>query len=167
VEAAIDCRRAGLARPVAEPVLRDLLPSYLPDEPDAGRLAETVITDGLTWATIRFQATSALLARDAGGYVVFDYLLDQVQRAQDAPAVPDVVWERLVVTPDPEDAFGVGVAAYQAGQRSIAERAFLVAADAGNHLAESNLGTLLQQQGRSEEAEGWYRRGGRRRRPLR
>jgi Flp pilus assembly protein TadD len=158
VAAAIDCRRAGLARPAPEPILRDLLPSYLADVPDAGPLGETVIAGGFGWATDRVQATSALLTWEAGGYVVFDYLLDQIQRAPNAPPVPGVVWERLLVDPTPEDAAGVGIAAYQAGQWPIAERALRVAADAGDHRAESDLGFLLEQQGKLDEADRWYRR---------
>jgi len=157
VAAAIDCRRAGLVRPVPEQVLRDLLPGYLRDGPDAGQLAPTVIADGLAWATTQVQATTALLTPEEGGYVVFDYLVDQVQLSPDAAPVPDVVLERLLVDPAPEDAFGIGVAGYETGQRPIAERAFRAAAEAGDHDAESNLGVLLRQLGRLDEAEQWYR----------
>jgi hypothetical protein len=159
VAAAIDCRRAGLTRPVPEPILRDLLADYLRDEPDADQLAPMVIADGFEWATTRVQATSALLTSDGGGYVVFDYLLDQVQTASDAPPLPDVVWEQLLVDPHPKDAFRVGMAAYLAGQRSIAERAFRAAHNAGDSNATYLLGLLFEQRGAMQvhEAESWYR----------
>jgi TPR repeat protein len=158
VAAAIDCRRAWLSRPVPEPILRDLLNTYLEDEPDADRLAPTVIADGLAWATTRVQATSALLSRKGDGYVVFDYLLDRVQRIPDALPVQGAVWERLLVDPQPEDAFRVGMAAYLTGQWPITGRALSVAAEAGHHDAEYNLGVLSHQQGKLEEAGQWYRR---------
>jgi hypothetical protein len=64
VAAAIDCRRAGLARPAPEPILRDLLSTNLKDEPDAGQLAPTIIADGFAWATTRIQATRRVIPRD-------------------------------------------------------------------------------------------------------
>jgi uncharacterized protein len=162
VAAALDCRRAGLSRSVSEEVLRGLYrdPAYL-DPPVVGRLAPDVFEQGLAWATELVQATSALLTPEAGGYVVFDYLLDTVQADPDAPPVPSRVWEHLLSDLQLDDAFAVGVAAYRAGEHQVAERAWRVAADAGGIggiVAEYNLGLLLQQRDELEEAEHWWRR---------
>jgi tetratricopeptide (TPR) repeat protein len=159
VAAALDCRRAGLTRPVSEKVLAGLYldPTYL-DPAVAGRLDPAVFQQGLAWATELVQGTSALLAPEAGGYVVFDYLLDTVQAAPDASPVPARVWQHLLSDLHADDALAIGVAAYWADERQVAERAWQVAANTGDHDAELNLGVLLKQQGRLGEAEHWYRR---------
>jgi TPR repeat protein len=50
------------------------------------------------------------------------------------------------------------VAAYEAKQHQVAERAWQLATSVGDHSAEYNLGLLLEELGRQEEAEQWYRR---------
>jgi len=157
VAAALDCRRAGLGRPVPARLLEELYPVYL-DPLVAGRLGPDTFGQGLVWARQPVQATSALLAAVAGGDVVFDYLLDTLQADLDAPAVPARVWECLLADLDADDGLAVGVAAYEAAQSGFAEQAWRRAADAGHHPAEYNLGLLLEEQGRLEEAERWYRR---------
>jgi TPR repeat protein len=159
VAAVLDCHRAGLSRPVSEELLGGLYrdPAYL-DPPIARALDSAVFEEGLTWATKLVQGTSALLSPEASGYVVFDYLLDTVQSEPDAPAVPSVVWERLLRGLQADDALAVGFAAHQADEHWVAERAWQVAAEAGDHGAENNLGVLFQELRRVEEAERWYRR---------
>jgi hypothetical protein len=154
VAAALDCRRAGLARPVSEEVLAGLYldPIYLDpasvngrwDFPVAGRLDPAVFQQGLAGATELVQGTSALLSPEAGGYVVFDYLLDTMQADPDASPVPARVWQHLLRDLHADDALAIGVAAYWADERQVAERAWQVAADAGDHDAEFNLGVLLK-----------------------
>jgi tetratricopeptide (TPR) repeat protein len=124
----------------------------------AGRLDPEVFRQGLAWATELVQGTSALLTPEVGGYVVFDYLLDSVQADPATPAVPSGVWERLLSDLQVDDALAVGVAAYQAGEHRVAERAWQTAADAGDHSAETNLGIVLKDLGRLDEAEAWYQR---------
>jgi TPR repeat protein len=161
VAAALDCRRAGLSRPVSEELLRELYrdSAYL-DPRAAGRLDPAVFEQGLAWATKVVQGASALLTREseADGYEVFDYLLDTVQADPDAWSVPPRVWEHLLSDLQVDDALAVGLAAYQADEHGVAERAWQLAADADHHDAQYNLGILLQQRGDLEEAEQWYRR---------
>jgi TPR repeat protein len=159
VAVAVDCRRAGLTRPVSEELLRELYldPAYL-DRPIARRLDPAAFEQGLEWASELVQGTSALLTPEEIGYVVFDYLLDTVQADPDAPPVPSGVWEHLVRDLRIDDALRVGVAAYEANEHQVAEQAWHIAADAGDHDAEFNLGLLLDKLGRLEEAERYYRR---------
>jgi tetratricopeptide (TPR) repeat protein/type II secretory pathway pseudopilin PulG len=157
VAAALDCRRAGLTRPVPTRLLKELYRDYL-EAVVAGRLAAGAFDEGLAWAREPVQATSALVASDEDGEVVFDYLLDRLQADPEAPPVPPRVWERLLADLRPDDGVAVGVAAHTAGQHSFAEQAWHIAADAGDHDAESILGFLLKDQGRLEEAERWWRR---------
>jgi len=155
--AAVDCRRAGLTRPVARQLLEQLYPLYL-DGPISHRLTPALIEQGLAWAAVEVHATSALLTPHDGGHVAFDYLPDRLQTDPAAAAVPGRVWTGLLPHLPLEDAASFGIAAYSAGQPQVAEQAFRRAADAGDHSAEFNLGVLLQQLGRVEEAERWYRR---------
>jgi hypothetical protein len=76
--------------------------------------------------------------------VVFDYLLDTMQADPDASPVPARVWQHLLRDLHADDALAIGVAAYWADERQVAERAWQVAADAGDHDAEFNLGVLLK-----------------------
>jgi hypothetical protein len=157
VAAALDCRRAGLFRPVPIRLLKELYQGYL-HASVAGRLGHDAFDNGLAWARTPVQATSALLMPGEGGEVVFDYLLDQLQADPDTPMVPPRVWESLLANLRPEDGVDVGVAAHWAGQHSFAERAWQQAADAGLHEAEYNLGVLFFGRGDLREAEAWYRR---------
>jgi TPR repeat protein len=157
VAAALDCRRAGLSRPVPTPLLEKLYQGYM-DASVAGRLGPDAFHKGLAWARTPVQATSALLMPGEGGEVVFDYLLDRLQADPDTPMVPPRVWESLLADLRPEDGVNVGVAAHWAGQHSFAERAWQQAADAGLHEAEYNLGVLFFGCGDLQEAEAWYRR---------
>jgi tetratricopeptide (TPR) repeat protein len=142
--------RASTRRTVASPGGRQA--------PVASRLNQGVFEQGLAWASELVQATSALLTPEAGGYVVFDYLLDSVQADPNAATVPSRIWEHLLSNLQLEDARAVGVAAYEAGEYQVAERAWQVAADAGDHVAEFNLGVLSRDLGQVEKAEHWWRR---------
>jgi Tetratricopeptide repeat len=68
------------------------------------------------------------------------------------------VWERLLADLQSADALAIGVAAYKADQHGVAEQAWRIAAQAGDHDAEYNLGVLLNQRGGVEEAEPWWRK---------
>jgi hypothetical protein len=132
VAAVLDCRRAGLSRAVPVELLRVLYldPAYL-DRLTAARLTPAAFDSGLEWATRPVQATSALLNPVGGGYVAFDYLLDTLQADPNGPAVPQSVWERLLAALRGKEAFELGLAAYEADQRGIAEQAWRKAEAAG------------------------------------
>jgi tetratricopeptide (TPR) repeat protein len=154
---AVDCRRAGLTGALPEALLAELFLDYL-EVPVARRVGSEAFEAGLGWAARPVQATSALLLPIEGGWVAFDYLVDQHQADTAAPPVPDGTWAAAVRLAAPDDALAVATAAYLAGQHEIAEQATRKAADAGDHDAEYNLGVLLQEQGQGEEAEQWYRK---------
>jgi eukaryotic-like serine/threonine-protein kinase len=142
VAVAVDCRRAGLTRPVPVGLLRDLYLGYL-DSSVGRRLDPGAFAAGLTWATRPIQATSALLSEEEQGYVVFDYLVDRVQTDPAAPSIPEMTWTRLLRGLEPDDAVAVGRAADRQGDERHAERAWRVAAAAGDHQGETDLGLLL------------------------
>jgi tetratricopeptide (TPR) repeat protein len=157
VAVAIDCRRAGLTRPVSEALLRDLYLGYL-DTSVGRRMAPGAFALGLAWATEPIQATSALLSENEQGYVVFDYLVDRVQTDPAAPPIPETTWTPLLSDLEPDDAAAIGRMANRKGDEEHAERAWHVAAVAGHGEAEVDLGLLLLYQQRADEAEPWLRK---------
>jgi hypothetical protein len=120
VRAAIDWRRAGLARRVRRRDLQAALPIYLLDRPDVS-VDEASVTDGLQWATEKVNETVSLLMPNygAGGgnrvstpgknadlplFEVFDYLVDVLDgrtasedRVQRDKAVIPIDMYRLVI----------------------------------------------------------------------
>jgi hypothetical protein len=99
VRAAVDWRRAGLARLVPRELLGQALPIYLEDRDDVPRDAEA-ISAGLTWATEKINETVALLVvhsraepPDTQMFEAFDYLVD-VADERETP-IPPAMW-RLV-----------------------------------------------------------------------
>jgi TPR repeat protein len=137
-------------------MLKDLYLKYL-DTSVARRLHPLAFSAGVTWATQPIQATSALLTQQDHGYVAFDYLVDRVQADPSTAPVLDVVWQRLLHDVSRDDASAVGLAAFRADRREIAEQAWRKAAEAGYHDAEYLLGALLAPQKRTDEAEQWLR----------
>ncbi|NYS17311.1 sel1 repeat family protein [Streptomyces sp. SJ1-7] len=90
-------------------------------------------------------------APDAWG--VFDYLTDHT----DTP-VPDTTWlTALQHTTNADQLTTIGIHAHEAAP-GIAESSYRRAVEAGHTDALFNLGILLVEAGRGEEAEGFYRR---------
>jgi hypothetical protein len=104
VRAAVDWRRAGLARLVPLSELQAALPIYLSDRPDVV-CDDSAVEDGLQWATDRINETVALLlphqppADDDRHspqrlYEVFEYLVDVTGARKEAP-IPAAMWRRV------------------------------------------------------------------------
>ncbi|MEU5951694.1 hypothetical protein [Streptomyces sp. NPDC047525] len=109
VTAVLDCRRAGLHRPVPlgwssldhEPYLAARGGHLLRPEP---------FPEALAWACRPLSATSSLLAQDdrTEGLSCFDYLLG----CEDLEPVPDHLWEALLPRLDPQEAYELGLIAH-------------------------------------------------------
>lgn len=124
VSAAIDCRRAGLTRPTPEALLRSLYPSYLKGA--RGLIpGQALFHAGLAYATEPVDRTTvACLEVADGGYRASDYLLDEAQKDEAAPSVPDGTWKAVLAEIEPPDAWEVGREAYWASRATFAEEAF-------------------------------------------
>ena len=91
-----------------------------------------------------------------------DYVVDHVARQPDRPAIPDGLWEGALRVAGSDDAarserlWLVGVAAYQEGRPLIAMSSMRVLANAGDAVAMGNVGIVLGELGRSEEAVGVF-----------
>jgi tetratricopeptide (TPR) repeat protein len=101
----------------------------------------------------------ALVTRSADGYVAHDYVVDQVIRDPQRPAVRDPVWQHAlqVATTGPDSAnrsahiWAVGTAAYQEHALSHAMTAMQSLGETGSAGAIFNVGVLLGRLDRSEE----------------
>ena len=157
VQAAVDWRRTGMTRPIAEWELRWLgrrqLEAMQVDPPAGGH----GYARGLAWACKPVAPGIALLQR-AGrhwprGLVASDHIVAQAdQRAGDLEREIDAAtWELAVASASPEDAMRVGFRAYTRGNHEVAAAAWSRAAASGlaevAPLAAVNLGLLRKQLG--------------------
>ncbi|WP_086855983.1 ATP-binding protein, partial [Amycolatopsis lexingtonensis] len=164
ISAAVDCRRAGHHDPVPSALLADLHTQFLP--PAWRNRADLPSLDiGLRWATRRvLGASSCLQPASDQHYLASDYLLDRTQQTHIDSAAPltgpvsDTTWTIVTTALTPMQNFRVGITAYVAGRRDVAERAFISAAAAGDADAQFNLGVVLgERPGREAEAGQAFR----------
>jgi tetratricopeptide (TPR) repeat protein len=106
----------------------------------------------------------ALVSQSAAGFKAHDYVVDQVSRDSDRGPVPDAVWLHALLILDSTPAsdqrwaktWEVGVAAYTEGAKEHSLTAMNALAAVGIPKALVNVGVLLAELGRSEEAVGVY-----------
>lgn len=148
VAAAVDCRRAGLRRPVGREWLQDLHRPYLAERggPD---LQPEPFGEAMAWACQAAYATSGLLIGNySQGYTAFDYVLT----ASDLPPVPDHLWDALLALVEPADAYDMGLVAHQAGLLSRAAAALERARAGGAAEADFLLAIVTGDRGRPRQA---------------
>jgi predicted negative regulator of RcsB-dependent stress response len=167
LRAAIDCRRAGLSRPVTEAELLRLFPLYL--HMVRIDLAPTVerFRDGVEWAAQPVSSQVALLQRvtpvkELLAWRIFDHAVtaDEGRYGQQPRAIPGQTWTELLDFISADDALGVGYAAYTHGNIACAISAFrkvnIVGYEDVTAAATGAVGTLLAQQGDLEGARDAY-----------
>jgi DNA-binding SARP family transcriptional activator len=126
VAAAVDCRRAGLTRPVDPAMLTGAADVYL-DQRGGGRLEPEDEDRAWQWALEWRTGTTAMLspARTGPGFVVFDYLVEATARATGPDSfVPEQVLEYALGHADAEEASRVGATAFSQGAFATAVAAF-------------------------------------------
>ena len=157
VSAAIDWQRAGMTKPIAEELLRELHVNYLTGPAPT----EDGFRRGLEWALEPLYASVALL-RGAGSFLPYDHIVAYADR-QLARPIDDKSWDRIIELADWGDSFVLGVLAFVRGAKGRAERATRRATESPDaeiaRDALNNLGSLLHERGELEEAEAAYRRG--------
>jgi tetratricopeptide (TPR) repeat protein len=163
VAAAVDCRRGGYAATLPKALLDEVHTHYLPDNP---RVRVEDLAAAWTWATERWQRTSALLEplTDGDTVIVFDYLLDHVQRTTPDDDPPDEVLRVAITHANATTAAAIGEHAYGRERYELAytahTRAMSLRADKEHPsalIARSNRGTALWSLGRLDEAEREHR----------
>jgi hypothetical protein len=167
VRAAIDCRRAGLSRPVAEPELRHLFPMYLHTVRRGVPPTTEQFADGLTWATAPIASQVALLhladpVHQPSHWTVFDHVVtvDDGTREHQSRPIPEELWHELITILSPSDLFGIGMAAHTRQEGGHAIEAFRKASYPDRPeielLARVLLGLLLAERGDTDGARAAY-----------
>jgi non-ribosomal peptide synthetase-like protein len=156
VQAALDWRRTGMTRPLAERELRQLSRRYLEAmhvDPPAGRRA---YADGLAWACQPVASEIALLRRVGGRrsdrFVAADHVVALDQQAGDPEGeIAAAAWELAVAVATPEEAMRVGFSAHVHGNHQAAAAAWSRASASGHAeaapLASLHLGVVRRGQG--------------------
>ncbi|MBT2448771.1 tetratricopeptide repeat protein [Streptomyces sp. ISL-43] len=148
VAAAVDCRRAGLRRPVSREWLRELHAPYLAAR-GGGDLQPEPFAEAMDWACVAAYATSGLLIGNYGaGFTAFDYLLN----APGHGPVPDHLWRGLLARVEPADAYDMGLVAHQDGRLARAVEALDLAARGGVPGAELPLAIAIGDSGKPSRA---------------
>ena len=156
VYAAADWARCGRTVPIDDDTLRHLWPAHLP----AGSPATDDAFDaGLAWALKPVAGTISLLHR-TGSYVAYDYVVRLVRSRPEAEPPLDRTWDAAIQTACDTEALSVATAAYQFARLDHAaialDRASGSSIDQVAALAGYNLGVVLGELGRSEEAIAAY-----------
>ncbi|MGW4686383.1 hypothetical protein ACWEPM_15980 [Streptomyces sp. NPDC004244] len=148
VAAAVDCRRAGLHRPVSRERLCELHVPHLAAR-GGGDLRPEPFAEAMDWACAAGYATSGLLVGDRSqGYAAFDYLIDTPGLAP----VPDHLWRTLVTRVTPAEAYDMGLLAHQEGRSRRAAEALSRARRGGVTGADFLLAITLGDAGRTRWA---------------
>ncbi|MEV5856927.1 tetratricopeptide repeat protein [Streptomyces anulatus] len=153
IAAAVDLARTGLHPPYPLDLLTSAHEPYL-TAAGGPFLRPEPLDAALEWATRRRQGVTSMLVptQDPNAWDVFDYLTDHTHTT-----VPDTTWHTaLQHTTDPDELLTLGFHAHKAAP-VIAENIYRLAADAGHTGATANLGNLLAEAGRTDEAEAAFR----------
>ena len=167
VAAALDCRHSGFITPIPRALLEQVHPQYLPSSPRA-RLED--LNTAWAWATELWGGATALLepTTDDDTIIVFDYLLDHLQRTTPVDyAPPTQVLHTTLTHTDAPTATAMGGRAFRQGRYELAHAAYTRAhtlhttthgADHPDTLtSRGNLALVLGVLGRFEEAEREHR----------
>jgi tetratricopeptide (TPR) repeat protein len=167
LRAAIDCRRAGILRPVTEVELLRLFPIYLRAvridlTPTKERLAAA-----LDWAATPIASQVALLQRanpgkEPSAWIIFDHAVtaDEGDSEYLPRPIPNEIWNELIDEVSADDAFYIGFSADARKQTFEAMAAFQKAQHSGlvhiASLAALRLAHLLDDQGDITRARAAY-----------
>lgn len=168
VAAAVDCRRAGFIAPLPTALLDEIHTHYLPTNP---RTPIEELDAAWTWATETWRNTAALLERtntDNNTVIVFDYLVDHVQRTSPVDNdPPEHILLNALDHTDTTTASAIGAHAHQRGRYNLAHAAYtrihtrhsriLGENDPDTLYSRSKLAQVLGDQGKLDEAEAEHR----------
>ncbi|WP_151769659.1 tetratricopeptide repeat protein [Streptomyces abyssomicinicus] len=140
VQAAVDCRRAGLRRGLTRPELLRLLPAYL-DALGAAAATAARAEEGLRWAQEPAAGGRALLrpAPEAAGGHRWRAAEELVEAADTGP-VPRFLWRELIDLATPEECLHIGYEADRRDAQVYAAAAFAKAVEDRDHRAYALLG---------------------------
>jgi len=168
ISAAVIAHRCGHPEPLPTAVLETLAETVLTPA-QRGRATSGWFPAALEWARCPVRGPVAPLTPQATtpgaieGDQVSDVLVQHASRHKDAPGhnISEPTWQLLIELATPLACQTIADVAYQQRhdhRAPITECAIRKAADDGNVTAMSNLGALLDEQGKKDQAEQWYRR---------
>nr|WP_168515187.1 SEL1-like repeat protein [Streptomyces sp. S1D4-11]QIZ00520.1 sel1 repeat family protein [Streptomyces sp. S1D4-11] len=164
VVSAIDARRCGHRDPIPALLLEQLAPHYLTAVQRA-KAAPDWFPTAMEWACTSVRGTTAPLNPSAkrmghvDGYHPSDLLLQQAWDTRDDASIPHEVWRLLVDEPSREQCSRIGVAAWNASQIDLADRAFQRAVATEEEVdALIGLAAMHHNEGNREVARDWARR---------
>jgi hypothetical protein len=150
--AAIAAHRLGLTEPIPDEMLRKLFSCY------ANTASDEAFQRALRWGTEPLYGHVALLRSHDGASAPYDYLVQHAPTREDDAG--RCAWQKLLDEVTAEDAFQLGVQAYQRGMLNDAAEAFRLSDERGGFqvaaAASLNFGVTLEALGRSEEAVAVY-----------
>ncbi|EST18758.1 hypothetical protein M878_44495 [Streptomyces roseochromogenus subsp. oscitans DS 12.976] len=133
VRAAVDCRRAGLVRPVSDRELRRLFQHYLAEIRNIPATDE-LFEAGIAWAQGTGSANDALLtvhpAQRHRAERLWSVARILVDGAEPNRAIPDVLWAELIDFATPEECAHIGMKAGNLRRMAYAAEAHTKAASA-------------------------------------
>jgi tetratricopeptide (TPR) repeat protein len=136
VQAAVDARRAGLSRPIAETELHRLYPLHLRRIRVDLDPTPALFQQGLSWARLPVESQVALLRRATGrnGWDVLDYAVEVEDGQGGRPGRPilDEIWHELIAAVPADDAYDVGLEAHLREESDVATAAFRKAKESGH-----------------------------------
>jgi WD40 repeat protein len=165
LQAAVDWRRVGMARPIPEPLLRELSQDYLREARVNLDPTEENFQQGLAWALEPAVSHVALLERiDAGesrGYQALDYLVAVCDGQDGSPIRPirENTWRFVFGRVPITDVLHVGFTAYTRGLRDVAQGAWQRVSQSGDQAVGQTayeLGVLLERQRDLDGAQTAY-----------
>lgn len=130
VQAAIDWRRTGMARPIPEPLLRTLYVGYRREHRADASPGDEDFAEGLEWARKPIVSRVALLdlVEDppVRSFRAFDYIVEYPdgQRGNYPRPIRPETWDFILARAAAGEALKVGFTAYVRGERDVAEQAW-------------------------------------------
>ncbi|MBQ1019720.1 hypothetical protein KBX71_17875 [Micromonospora sp. D93] len=160
IAGAVDARLLGRAAPLTTSDLKIITVALLdPHERARALLDEMWFDSAMRFATETLRGTAALLnptmtAADELGYILADYVYEQLHRERALLTVEYGLWEALrqIIT-DSEESYQLAASAVRRGATEPAESFYRISIDRGSVRASVALAKLLAAQLRTEEAE--------------
>ncbi|MFI6485505.1 tetratricopeptide repeat protein [Nonomuraea sp. NPDC050663] len=161
LKAAVDVTRLGVASPLTAAMLRQAAPGYCEDRerakapPNWFETAMAYLTEELHGAAsvLELIAAPGVAMGEVAGYLVADYVQQQVQAERRREKIPASCWQALVDhLVDPVEQTRVGVEADKRLLYRYASLLYRHAVGAGDGSASRRLAELLVEQGQVDEA---------------
>ncbi|MET9688137.1 tetratricopeptide repeat protein [Streptomyces sp. NPDC006514] len=162
VAAAVDLARTGLTGPLPTGAIEELHIEYL-RRMGGEVMRPEPLADAWEWASSRYLGITSLLVPSGGdGWRPFDYLVTEIDRAQElSGGLDDAVWHKALGLAEGRNRSLIAWSALTANRPDIAAEALRLHAEAGEGEAMVNLAAVLIDEGDHASGEHWLRQAAR------